>query len=232
MGSIGAVKYAFFAIGLGLLIGAVISANNSRTFIAQADSAYGTVIDVMRRQSNDSDTYAPVVRFVTAAGETVEFTSDTSSNPPGYSTGERVEVLYRPLAPRDAKIRAFGSLWGGPIACAVLGSIFFAVGAGLIMYSVLEARKAADLKRNGRRVLTTLQRVELNENLKVNGRNPYRVFTQWKNPATSETRIFKSSNVWFDPTSYLNGRDITVFVERTDPKRYYVDLSFLPAHRG
>lgn len=225
---VGMVKYAFFAVGLALLTVAVVSATNTRAFVAHANNAHGTVIEMIRRQSSDSDTYAPVVRFVTEAGEAIEFTSRTSSNPPSYATGERVEVLYRPLAPRDARINDFGSLWAGSIMFAAIGSTFFLIGAGLIASAVFEARKAADLKRNGTRVLTTVQRVEHNQNLKVNGRNPYRVFTQWKNPSTAETRIFESNYVWFDPSSYLNGRDIAVFVGRNDPTRYHVDLSFLP----
>ena len=222
------MKYVFIAGGLLFLTVAVSSAKNTRTFVDRASTAHGRVIDMVRRQSNDSYTYAPVVRFVTETGETVEFTSDTSSDPPSYAKGERVEVLYRPLAPRDAKVKDFKSLWASPIMFGALGSIFFVIGAGVLVSAVLTARKAADLKRNGKRILTTVQRVELNENLKVNGRNPYRVFTQWKSPSTPETGVFESDYVWFDPSSYLDGRNIPVFVDRSDPTRYYVDLSFLP----
>ena len=186
------------------------------------------MIDLVRRQSSDSDTYAPVVSFVTQTGETVQFTSNTSSSPPAYHRGEQVQVLYRPLAPHDARIDGFLSLWGSSVIFGALGGVFFAIGAGIVLFAVFQARKAADLMRNGKRLLTTVQRVELNENLRVNGRNPYRVLTQWENPATGKTRIFHSNNVWFDPSAYLNGRDISVFVGRDDPNRYYVDLSFLP----
>lgn len=222
------MKYVFFAFGLLFLMVAVFWAKNTRTFVGHASTARGTVIDLVRQQSSDSDTYAPVVRFVTDTGETIEFKSNTSSNPPSYTNGERVEVLYSPLAPRDAKIDGFFSLWAGPIMFGAVGSIFLVVGAGIILSAVHKARKAADLKHNGKRILTSVQRVALNENLKVNGKNPYRIFTQWKNPATSETRVFESDYVWFDPSAYLNGRNIAVFVAPGDPKRYYVDLSFLP----
>ena len=40
--------------------------------------------------------------------------------------------------------------------------------------------------------------------------------------------VFESDNVWFDPTSYVKGRKITVFIENDNPKKYLVDLSFLP----
>jgi hypothetical protein len=222
------MKYVFLAGGLLFLTVAICSVQSTRTFLGQASTARGTVIDMVRRQSNDSDTYAPVVRFSTEMGETIEFTSSTSSNPPGYRTGESVEILYRPIAPRDARINDFGSLWASPLMFGTLGSVFFSIGAGILLRAILMGRKAADLKRNGNKLLTTVQRVELNGNLQVNGKSPYRIFTQWKNPAKPETRVFESDYVWFDPSSYLNGRSVAVFVEPRNPDRYYVDLSFLP----
>ncbi len=222
------MKYLFLVVGAALLAAAVLSATNTRTFVAEAANASGSVTDLVRRHSDDSDTYAPVVSFVTQTGETVQFTSRTSSNPPAYRRGEQVRVLYRPLAPHDARIDGFLSLWGSSVIFGALGGVFFAIGAGAVLFVMFQARQAADLTCNGKRLLTTVQRVELNENLRVNGRNPYRVLTQWQNPATGKTRIFHSNNVWFDPSAYLNGRDISVFVGRDDPNRYYVDLSFLP----
>lgn len=222
------MKYLFLVVGAALMAGAGVSAKNARTFIAESVAAPGSVIDLVRRQSSDSDTYAPVVKFVTQTGEAIEFTSSTSSSPPSYRTGERVEVLYRPLMPHDAKINAFGSLWASSLMLGALGAVFFAIGAGIILFAVYQARKAADLMKNGKRCLTTVHRVELNEHLRVNGKNPYQVLTQWQNPATGQTRIFRSNNVWFDPSEYLNGRNVMVFVGRGDPDRYHVDLSFLP----
>jgi hypothetical protein len=39
--------------------------------------------------------------------------------------------------------------------------------------------------------------------------------------------VFTSENVWFDPSAHL-GNELTVFIERDNPKRYYVDLTMLP----
>lgn len=228
MKSIAIVKYVFAAIGLAMLAGTVFLIMNTRTFLAGAITAQGTVIDLVSSRSSNSTTYAPVVRFVTDKGEKIEFTSGTSSNPPSYSQGENVEVLYQPGKPHDARIHGFVSLWLGPMILGGLGSIFFLIGGGIILGSVLHDRKEVYLKQNGTRILTTFQSVELNTSLSVNGRHPFRVFTQWTNPSTSEIHIFESDNLWFDPSSYINDRNITVFIEPGNPKKYYVDLSFLP----
>jgi hypothetical protein len=234
MKTIAIFKYVFSAIGIAMVAGALFWVQNIRSFLAQASTAQGTVIDLVRSRSSSSSssssssTYAPVVRFVTAKGEKIEFTSSSSSNPPSHSQGESVEVLYQPGAPRDARINGFVSLWLGPMIVGGIGSIFFLIGGGIALASVLQGRKEAYLRQSGTRILTTFQSVELNTSLSVNGRHPFRVSTQWTNPSTSEIHVFESENLWFDPSPHINDRPITVFIEPGNPKKYFVDLSFLP----
>jgi hypothetical protein len=56
----------------------------------------------------------------------------------------------------------------------------------------------------------------------------YRICAQWTNPVTSEIHIFNSENIWFDPADHINTDEVTVLIERDNPKKYYVDISFLP----
>ncbi len=228
MKSVSFIKYAFSALGIVLLTVALYLVHSTQTFLEEASTANGTVIELVRKKSSDSNTYAPVVRFVTDTGESIEFTSDTSSNPPSYSEGESVRVLYRPAAPHAARIDGFFSLWLGPIIAGGLGAIFVLIGGALLLSPMFAARKQADLRQRGTRIVTTFQSVEQNTSLTVNGRHPFRVVTQWTNPATSQIHVFESENLWFDPTAHINARDIGVYIERGNPKRYFVDLSFLP----
>ena len=228
MKSVTWIKYIFSVLGVVLLVVALYLLRGTQTFLREASTAHGTVIELTRSRSSDSNTYAPVVRFVTDAGQSIEFTSKSSSNPPAYSEGEGVGVLYRPAAPHDARINGFFSLWLGPIIAGSLGAVFTLIGAGMVIAPMLSARKEADLRQHGTRIVTAFQSVEENTSLSVNGRHPFRVVTQWTNPATSQIHVFESENLWFDPTAHINVRDIGVFIERGNPKRYFVDLSFLP----
>ena len=97
-----------------------------------------------------------------------------------------------------------------------------------MLVGTLTGRKDAYLKTHGIPLDTEFQSVECNEVLSVNGKHPFRVLTLWQNPSTSELFIFKSHNLWFDPSNYIKRKNITVFIERNNPRKYYVDLSFLP----
>ena len=95
----------------------------------------------------------------------------------------------------------------------------------------LKGRKNAKLRRTGTAVDAAFQRVEKNTNLNIGGRNPYNVITEWTDPSTSQRHTFKSDNLWHDPSDQIDREKITVFMERNNPKRYYVDLSFLPTEK-
>ena len=110
----------FFAVGGALLAGAAFAWLHTRRFVAEAVRGFGEVVR-LQEHSDESVTYSPVVRFSGPGGRAVEFTESTSSNPPGYSVGDRVEVLYRPHEPRRSARVA--SPWRLYLLAAILGTI-------------------------------------------------------------------------------------------------------------
>jgi hypothetical protein len=229
MNVIAIVKYLFTAVGLAMVAGALFWYQSVKSFVAQASVAPGTVVDLVRSQSgSDSPTYRPVVRFSAANGQAIEFTSNTGSNPPSYSRGEKVEVFYKPSDPQKAMLNGFFSLWGGPLIVGALGSVFFLIGGGIWLYTRLRGQRDEYLRTHGMPIQTKFQSVEINRSLEVNGSHPFRIVTQWQDPATSMLHVFKSNNLWFDPTDHIKQHQITVFIEGNNPKKYFVDLSFLP----
>jgi len=221
-------KYVFLTIGTLLLVGAYFIYKNTADFINNATIANGTVIELLRVESDNSYTYKPKVAFETKTGEAIQFISSTSTNPPSYTEGEEVEVLYLEKTPEKARINGTASLWLGAIIVGGIGAVFFLVGFLFFFFKKRKENKIQSLKDNGIKIKTNLQSVYLNTSYIVNGRSPFVIETQWKNPATSEIHIFKSDDIWFDPTDYIENEEITVLIERNNPKKYHVDLSFLP----
>ena len=228
MRAISIIKYLFSVLGLAMLAGAFFMYSKTQDFMNNALVTEGTVTQLVRSRSGDSITYKPVVEFKTQSGRLIEFTSSSGSNPPSYSQGEIVDVLYQEGTPEQAKINSFFSLWGLSTILGGLGSLFLLVGFLIILVSALRGKKVKYLKQNGIPIEAKFQSVEINGSLEVNGRNPYQIFAQWKNPMTSELHIFKSENLWFDPTDHINQEGITVLIEKDNPNKYYVDISFLP----
>ena len=121
---------------------------------------------------------------------------------------------------------------GGALVLSILGLVFTAIGGGIIIYGWWSARKEAFLRKNGHLIQAELQQVEVNEALEVNGVNPFRIVAQWHDIKSNELFVFRSANLWFDPSAFVQCRTIPVYIDLSKPSRYHVDTSFLPKVRG
>lgn len=228
MNVISIVKYVFTLVGLGLVIGSVYSYSHTRSFLAEASTGKGEVVELVRSNSGDSDTYRPRVVFTTASGEEITFTSTSGSNPPSYSRGEQVDVFYLESQPNKAKVSGFFSLWGLSLISGCIGVVFLGFGGSLLLSGVMKKRKIRYLKDYGIPILADIQSVDINRSVKLNGQSPYRIAAQWQDPATSKIHIFSSENIWYDPSEYIDREQISVLIKKGNPKKHYVDTSFLP----
>ena len=89
--------------GFLLLVSATctaISVYRTSEFLANATHVNGQVVDL---HSGSKGTVAPVVRFTTTAGETLQLTNYLSSSP-APNMGESVNVVYRNSNPQDWQI--------------------------------------------------------------------------------------------------------------------------------
>ena len=219
----GILSYLFLLIGIGLLAGAGYIYSRTSDFVANASKAQGAVVALRSG--------APEVKFRTHDGREVQFTSSVSSKPPSYSVGETVEVLYRKERPDDAEINAWMTLWLGVIVLGGMGSGFSLVGAALV-FSWGRKKTDPGIKLTGMSIQTDFQGVERDTNYSEGGRHPFFVVTQWKNPATGEIHLFHSDPIWYDPTAHIKTGKITVYIERGNPEKYFMDISFLPKLAG
>jgi hypothetical protein len=99
---------AFALTAIGLLIGCISSFLKASAFLRRALLTDGVVVqNALAKNSDDGETYLPVVLFATQNGQRT-LTGKTATNPPVYSVGERVGVCFAPENPNDARIY---SLW-------------------------------------------------------------------------------------------------------------------------
>lgn len=131
------IKNLFAAIGLGIFFGSLLLYQNTSSFLAEASPATGKVIELHRFKSKNSDihVYRPVIRFRTSTRKKIVFIASSGSNPPAYSKGEKLEVLYLPSRPREAIISGFFSVWGDTLILVIMGLAFSSI-SGLVFFCV------------------------------------------------------------------------------------------------
>ncbi|NOZ20551.1 MAG: DUF3592 domain-containing protein [Planctomycetes bacterium] len=226
----------FLAVALILFLVAGLVYNHTKKFMETSVTTTGTVTDFELRRSSSSSSsssgvYYPLVEFKTDKGETVEFVSSCGSRPAAYDKGESVTVRYDPGStkyPYRARIDTFASNWLGVIIPGALGAAFAVAAVIMLTASILSGRTERWLLDFGQPTMTEFQRVEVNTSVRMNGRSPYRIISQWENPATGEVHVFYSKNIWFNPEQYITGSEVRVLIDPNNPKTYLMDTSFLP----
>lgn len=98
---------------------------NTRSFLNNAETARGEVIDLMSSYDDEGDvTYAPIVTYTTLEGKTLIHVGSNYSYPAAYDKGEIIDVYYNPEEPKDVRLPRFFSLWGGALITGILGLLF------------------------------------------------------------------------------------------------------------
>jgi hypothetical protein len=150
-------------------------------------------------------------------------------NPPCYDLNEKVKVYYNKKDHNDVMVSGFASQYLLVAIFGGIGLVFFSIGFGFIIIPILRKNKNEELKRLGMDIQTEFVEVAKNRSLKVNGKSPYQIHSQWLDADNNKMYLFKSENLWFNPQQYVNPEDkILVYVDRNNYKKYYMDISFLP----
>ena len=219
----------FLGVGTLMLLGSISFWNKTRHFLARAQQAAGTVVELREvRDSEGSSTWKPLVAFTAKNGRKITFADSVSSKPAAYDVGESVTVLYLPDHPEEAHIKGFSSLWLGTTILGGLGLAFSSIGGGILFATRAGEKKKHYLLAYGNAIETDLQGVDRNTSVEINGQSPWRISSQWLDPQSNTMRIFHSENLWFDPSSFIKRKKVTVLLDPNNPKRYHMDTSFLP----
>jgi len=114
----------------------------------------------------------------------------------------------------------------------LIGAIFFVM--GLIFFLVVAAvkRRQESLRSQGIRIDAAVDQVanvywgQYNYGYRM----PCTITLRWENQRDGKTYIYRSEPLSFNPENYMKDHHITtlpVYIDRENPKRYYVDVSQL-----
>lgn len=208
----------------------------NQQFQKTALHADGVIIDVLVSEisSKSSDgrstrsiSYFPIVTFATDKGNTIVFKSSIGSSFYKNSKGENVDVIYNRSKPREAKIN--DTLNGlGPIFFAGMGLVFTLIGFIPMLLTMRENRRGQRLMYEGRPVQAKIIGIQLNTTIEINGCSPYQIICQWLDRSNNTVHRFHSRNIYFDPEPFVKQDYLTVYLDKTNYKKYHMDISFLP----
>ena len=216
----------FALVGSGMGVGTYYAWSSMNELASEGIRTQGTVIDLeYRRDDEGSGTYAPVVEFYDEQGRRQVYYSSSSSNPPAYDRGEKVDLFYKQGTPERAMIDSFSDRWLLPMILGLFTVVFGGVGYGLLFVMVRRWRTIGWLKANGVAIEAEFERCYRDTSTKVNGRSPWRVEASGVHPTTGEVETYQSEQIWTNLARQLEGKSVRVLVDPDNIDDHYIDLS-------
>lgn len=225
-------------LGIAFLVGDFFLIKSNISFLNNSEKAEGVVIKMIRESSPDGTTYSPEVSFIDKNGKTITFVSSVSSSISSYKEGKKVPVIYNKNDSENAKINKFFQLWGAEIILAFMGLTMALLGLFAIINTIKKSKLKKYLLINGTKILAKVVSVDDNLNTISNqksrfsytnlNKKTYQITAQWLNPADNKIYVFKSDFINYNPADIIMGKDIGVYINQSNPQKYYVDISTLP----
>lgn len=216
----------FFLAGFGVLIASFVKFIDAVQLSNSGITAPAVVVEInSHRDSDGNRMYSPVFEFTDASGRTYQVQDSMSSSSPAYSVGEQTEIKYIQGKEQSAKVNSFVGLWVTPIALFVFGGIFALVGGAIMGFYIKDIKKRKFLATNGKPITADISAVDFVNADK--GRDYWVIRAQWHDSMTNTIYGFDSDFLYINPAAYVKDK-VTVLIDPKDPKRYLVDLSFMP----
>ncbi|OAT47261.1 hypothetical protein M997_1790 [Proteus hauseri ATCC 700826] len=221
--------YIFSLIGAGIIIIALFVIKSELYLITNGIETTGVVIDIsIDRSSNNKETYFPIIQFNTEKNVETTFRSTTGSSGYRNSIGNEVPIIYLPNNPQKASINSFFSLYGPGLILTIFGLIFTSIGLIPLVIIRRKNNKNKRLKREGTPLTVKITDVILNQHVHINRQSPYQIVADHHDKLNNRIIRYKSDYIFFDPSPYINSDLITIYIDKNNPKKYYLDISFLP----
>lgn len=87
------------------------------------------VIENVKDQTHEGSSYRPKFEYHDRFGSTRNALGDMGSNPPAYSVGEKVRLVYNPNDFDQVKVKSYWGLHGATVMSLLLGIAHFSVSA-------------------------------------------------------------------------------------------------------
>lgn len=208
-----------FLVAIGLFAAAVYNVIDNAIFFSHSVATSGTIIgfDEYYKGPKHNSSYTPIIRFNTAQGQTIVFTSTIGTD---SKMNDTVKVYYNSTDPQEARLDSVAGFWVLPIASTTIGIVFCLLPS---FFCFRYYRRFSYLIKHGQKIYANLETVEKRPSIK---RGYYYVAVfQGFNESINKKQCFESESLQFDPLSLLGDEpfDALVYVDPHNPQSYYLD---------
>ena len=207
----------FVIIGLAVL-------KNTLNYEDKVDTK-GTITEIYSYRDSTGDEEHEVYVSYTAGGK--RYKSKLSGYSSSFYEGKEIDIYYDKDNPNNIGVKSLDKLF---LIFPGIGMIFVIMGVSGIVIKIKNDIKEKSLKENGELIYAEYVETVLNTLYEVNGRHPYNIICEWNDTLDGKKYVFKSKNIWKDPESTIEERNIKqfpVYINRDNMKKYTIDIEAL-----
>jgi hypothetical protein len=209
-------KILFVLCAIGIAAGVYIYLE-AKSFQKTAKVTVGTVVN--------SGLSRYEIRYTSDDGIERIYKGNQSSKGRTHHNGDETKVFYKTDDPDTVRI-SDGVKFGKKMVFYTSLLLLFNV------YSVYQGRKRDKseyiFRTTGRKAEAQILKIDIDKTISIKGQNPYFLDCSWVDPITGREYTHTIRYVWKGPKILLAGRSsIDVYIDRNDPEKYFMDISFL-----
>ena len=218
------VSSVFMLIGIILIIVGVVIFNYTENFKENGIETVAEITGIHRYKQSANDYGKNTQVYVKYKVDGREYDQKLKYYVSDMQIGQEVRIYYNPNNPSSIQ-----SAEGRSIVTLIpfgLGIIFFLIGIIILVIKGNKKKLKTRLVENGRKVYADIDEVTINWGYSVNRKHPYNIICKWQE-SSGNIYLFKSENVWFEPDSIIEARNIKqlpVYIDEDDFKKYYVEI--------
>ena len=185
----------------------------------------GTITEIYSYRDSTGDEEHEVYVSYTVGGR--RYKSKLNGYSSSFYEGKEIDIYYDKDNPNNIGVKSLDKLF---LIFPGIGMIFVIMGVSGIVIKIKNDIKEKSLKENGELIYAEYVETVLNTLYEVNGRHPYNIICEWNNPLDGKKYVFKSRNIWKDPESIIEERNIKqfqVYINRENMKKYAIDIDVL-----
>jgi len=129
-----AIHTLILIIGLALLTLGIISFGRARRLMTNGSLVQATVVEnIPSRGSEGGTMYTPLMEY-SINGRVRSFSPTASANPPAYTIGEKVSLIYDPNNSHDIRIRSYWGVYLGSNILLAMALPMVLIGIGYFLF--------------------------------------------------------------------------------------------------
>lgn len=215
---------SFFAVGIVMLVIAIICAAFSGNTKKTAEKVTGTITGIYSSRGEDSNGNSSITVSYSYHGK--QYETGLSEYSSSMWVGKDIDLYVDQDNP--GKVRTGELLFLPAMILAIIAIPFLIIGGIFLMVVGKKRKRKEYLMQHGKRVMAEVTGGSRNINYTVNGRHPWKLECRYEDIFSGETYLFSSGNVWMDPELYI-GQQVAVYVDGENYKKHYVDVDSLCA---